>query len=175
METNRKHEYRGRTVDDPYFADGVWVYGTLTVDYDWATDTTTYKINISNFLIEQDTDVCETVWAERDKEDLPFDIKEVVVDPATVGERVGFFYGFKVFEGDIIHLKGKEYDKDFGVVRWHENGYFYIDDSFGEFPKDCVKPVGDFFDSISTDFKGTLITVSGNIHDRPELWEGGAK
>ena len=96
------------------------------------------------------------------------------VDPATVGECVGF-YGFKVFEGDIIHLKGKEYDKDFGVVRWHENGYFYIDDSFGEFPKDCVKPVGDFFDSISTDFKGTLITVSGNIHDRPELWKGGAK
>lgn len=97
------------------------------------------------------------------------------VDPATVGEFVGFYYGFKVFEDDIIHLKGKEYDKDFGVVRWHENGYFYIDDSFGEFPKDCVKPVGDFFDSISTDFKGTQITVSGNIHDRPELWKGGAR
>lgn len=103
------------------------------------------------------------------------DVGLMDVDPATVGELVGFFYGFEVFEGDIIHLKGKEYDKDFGVVRWHENGYFYIDDSFGEFPKDYVKPVGDFFDSISTDFKGTQITVSGNIHDRPELWKGGAR
>ena len=110
---------------------------------------------------------------------FPFDeppaIDKHKVEPSTVGEFVGFFNGFKVFEGDIIHLKGKEYDKDFGVVRWHENGYFYIDDSFGEFPKDCVKPVGDFFDSISTDFKGTQITVSGNIHDRPELWKGGAR
>lgn len=144
METNRKHEYRGRAIN----RENTWFVGDLRQK--------TGKTWIFPF-------------------DEPPGIDKHKVEPSTVGELVGFYYGFKVFEGDIIHLKGKEYDKDFGVVRWHENGYFYIDDSFGEFPKDCVKPVGDFLDSISTNFKGTQITVNGNIHDRPELWKGGAR
>ena len=53
----------------------------------------------------------------------------------------------------------------------HKNGYFYIDDSFGEFPRSCVMPIGDFFNSISRNdfFQGMEFYVIGNIHDNKEL------
>ena len=79
--------------------------------------------------------------------------------------------GKEIYEGDIIHAKGNTFDKDFGVVTYHKNGYFYIDDSFGEFPRSCVKPIGDFFNSISRNdfFQGMEFYVIGNIHDNKEL------
>ena len=147
----RRHpEFRGQSVDT-----GEWVFGSL----------------LDHTLPDGCCDFYAAIGVPY-QDGIGVRLKPIPVKVETVGEFVGFYYGFKVFEDDIIHLKGKEYDKDFWVVRWHENGYFYIDNTFGEFPKDCVKPVGDFFDSISTDFKGTQITVSGNIHDRPELWKG---
>lgn len=95
------------------------------------------------------------------------------VDLNTVGQFTGLTdkNGKEIYEGDIIHVKGNTFDKDFGVVTYHKNGYFYIDDSFGEFPRSCVKPIGDFFNSISRNdfFKGMEFYVIGNIYDNPEL------
>lgn len=107
----------------------------------------------------------------------PYATVTSTVIPETVGQFTGLTdkNGKKIYEGDIIHVKGNTFDKDFGVVTYHKNGYFYIDDSFGEFPRDCVKPIGDFFNRISRDdfFQGMNFYVIGNIHDNPELKKGG--
>jgi len=102
---------------------------------------------------------------------------------AVLPETVGQFTGLKdkndneIYEGDIIHVKGNTFDKDFGVVTYHKNGYFYIDDSFGEFPRGCVKPIGDFFNSISRNdfFQGMEFYVIGNVHDNKDLVKGNNK
>lgn len=96
---------------------------------------------------------------------------------AVLPETVGQFTGLKdkndneIYEGDIIHLKVKDYEEDWGVVTWHKNGYYYLDDTFGKRKKDCVKPIGDFFEAIDK----TEITVNGNIHDSKELVPGNNK
>jgi uncharacterized phage protein (TIGR01671 family) len=87
----------------------------------------------------------------------------------TIGQFTGLVdcNGKGIYEGDIIHAKGGSIDMDFGVVTYHKNGYFYIDDSFGKFPRDCVKPIGDFFNSIrrNDDFSCVEFHISGNIHN----------
>lgn len=90
------------------------------------------------------------------------------VDPNTLGVFVCSYKTIPIWEGDIIHLKGKEYEEDCGIVTWHENGYFYIDNTFGKRKKDYARPIGDFFDAICD---RTEITVNGNIHERPEIRE----
>lgn len=87
-------------------------------------------------------------------------------------ETVGQFTGLhddndsEIYEDDIIHIAGRGFEEyDFGVVTWHENGYFFVDDSFGKHEKTNVNPIGDFFDRSKHDFNGIVITVNGNIHD----------
>lgn len=144
----RRHpEFRGQSVDT-----GEWMFGSL----------------LDHTLPDGCCDFCAAIGVPY-QDGIGIRLKPIPVKVETVGEFVGFYYGFKVFEDDIIHLKGKEYDEDWGVVTWHENGYYYLDDTFGKHKKDCVKPIGDFFDAICD---RTKITVSGNIHDRSELWKG---
>lgn len=97
-------------------------------------------------------------------------------DHHVVSETVGQFTGLhddndsEIYEGDIIHIAGRGFEEyDFGVVTWHENGYFFVDDSFGKHEKTNVNPIGDFFDRSKHDFNGIVITVNGNIHDNPEI------
>lgn len=126
----------------------VWVYGSLV-----------YSNNLDSAIYFQKGNGREWVY----------------VKPDTIGQFIGLCdkNGKEIYEGDIIHIKGKTIDKDFGVVTWHENGYFFVDDSFGEFPRNC-KPIGDYFDSIMSNehFKGMEFYISGNIHDNPKLLKG---
>ena len=93
------------------------------------------------------------------------------VDPNTLGVFIGNYKNIPpIWEGDIIHIKTQKVDKDFGVVSWHKDGYFYVDDSFGKFPKDRCKPIGDFVEDISREFSAEIY-VNGNIHERPEVRE----
>lgn len=103
-------------------------------------------------------------------EENPLFDKELPLDPETIGQFTGLLdkNGKEIYEGDILHVKAKNFDKDFGVITWHKDGYFYVDDSFGEFPRDRCKSIGDFMEDISREFC-VEIYVNGNIHERPEV------
>ena len=143
----RKIEFRGKTSFSK-----VWAYSRALY----------YSENGNTYFVYVDEENDDEVYFEQ-------------VDPETVGQFTGLLdkNGKKIYEGDIIHIKGHTIDTDYGVVTWHQNGYFYIDDSFGEFPRDCVKPIGDFFECIRSNYRCCLkdvsFYVSGNIHDKKEL------
>lgn len=73
--------------------------------------------------------------------------------------------GKEIYEGDLIEVNGRL----FGVVEWHKDGYFFINDTIvgvridgGEY-----SPIGKmvrYFSNHGHDF-----SVIGNIHDNPEL------
>lgn len=91
------------------------------------------------------------------------------VDPATVGQFTGLVdkNGREIYEGDFINYDGSTWG---GVVQWHPNGYFFINDSYGKkYPScDSYRSLGDMLD-------GRPLVVIGNIHDNPELMKGGNK
>lgn len=92
------------------------------------------------------------------------------VDPETVGQFVGLHddNDSEIYEGDIIHIKCGTVDKNFGIVKWNTNGYFFIDDTFRNKEKDA-NPIGDFFETLRMSRNDIEITVIGNIHDNPEF------
>lgn len=98
------------------------------------------------------------------------DRTSIEVIEETIGQYTGLLdcEGNEIYEGDIIRVKGNTFDKGFGVVMFHKDGYFYIDDSFGKFQRDKCKPIGDFVEDISRNF-GVEIYVNGNVHDNTEL------
>lgn len=91
------------------------------------------------------------------------------VDPSTVGQFTGLLDkdGKEIYEGDILAVKGIP----FGVVRWHKDGYFFIDDSTGEvIPDDTYRPLGEMIRFFNRN--DMAYSVIGNIHDNPELLRG---
>jgi len=92
------------------------------------------------------------------------------VDPATVGQYTCLKdkNGKEIYEGDV--LKSHFSLEPFGIVTWHDNGYFFVDTSFGEWRSldyACI-PLGDLMGK-QIDDERVQIEVIGNIHDNPEL------
>lgn len=75
-----------------------------------------------------------------------------------------------IFEGDILGLKlnGEDKLRVFGIVRWNEGGYFYIDDSFLLFNNTTShRPIGEMLDYVKKD--NHTFHVMGNRWDHPDL------
>jgi len=81
------------------------------------------------------------------------------VDPSTVGQYTGLKdnNGQKIFEGDVVDILTE--NDEIGVVAYEDGGFLVNADGF------CV----DFHFNIN----GRDLEVIGNIHDNPELLEGG--
>jgi uncharacterized phage protein (TIGR01671 family) len=91
------------------------------------------------------------------------------VKPETVGQFTGLVdkNGREIYEGDFINYDGSTWG---GVVQWHPNGYFFINDSYGKkYPRcDSYRSLGDMLD-------GRPLVIIGNIHDNPEMLEKGGE
>ena len=153
--------FRGKRADN-----GEWVYG---------------------HLLEQNTPDCHSyivmsIIAELDNrhiEIMEFDINEVI--PETVGQFTGLTdkNGVRIFEGDI--LRGFEYPFCSNING--EFNYFaeivWFDDSsaFGTYtfknPKSNVRGISEGNTDYLEYFNADKWEVIGNIHDNPELLEGG--
>lgn len=88
------------------------------------------------------------------------------VKPETIGQYTGLVdrNGLEIYEGDFINYDGSTWG---GVVQWHPNGYFFINDSYGKkYPRcDSYRSLGDMLD-------GRPLIVVGNIYDNKELLKG---
>lgn len=85
----------------------------------------------------------------------------------TLGQFTGLHdkNGKEIYEGDLIEVDGRL----FGVVEWHKDGYFFINDTIVGVRNDGgeYSPIGEmvrYFSNHGHDF-----SVIGNIHDNPEL------
>lgn len=92
------------------------------------------------------------------------------IDPDTLGEFTGIYdkNGEEVYEGDIVKIKTLQ-----GIVTWHPNGYFCIHTYKCDISEVSYTAIGDMVDYLHKDLYDDGIEVIGNIHDNPELMEGG--
>lgn len=139
----RTIKFRGKCAKDSRYA-GEWVEGGV-LQCEKSDDV---------LIVSAITDTCSCTYH---------------VDPATVGQFTGLVdkNGREIYEGDFINYDGSTWG---GVVQWHPNGYFFINDSYGKkYPRcDSYRPLGDMLD-------GRPLVVVGNIHDSPQLLKGGNK
>lgn len=73
--------------------------------------------------------------------------------------------GKEIYEGDLIEVNGRL----FGVVEWHKDGYFFINDTIVGVRSDGgeYSPIGEMVRYFSN--QGYDFSVIGNIYDNPEL------
>ena len=95
--------------------------------------------------------------------------RSVPIDPKTIGQFTGLVdkNGREIYEGDIINYDGFTW---VGVVQWHPNGYFFIDDSYWKkYPRcDSYRSLGDMLD-------GRPLVVIGNVFDNSDLIKKGGE
>ena len=109
-------------------------------------------------FVQTDEGICMGLYNEE---------KDVI--PDTVGQFTGLvdMNGREIFENDVIGVNGIPA----GIVSWHYNGYYFIDDNLGEdLVSNSYKPLGEMIEYSKInkiDFE-----VIGNIHDNPELLKG---
>lgn len=93
--------------------------------------------------------------------------RNLIVNLDTVGQFTGLYDkdGKEIYEGDLIEVNGRL----FGVVEWHKDGYFFINDTIVGVRSDGgeYSPIGEMVRYFSN--QGHDFSVIGNIHDNPEL------
>lgn len=93
------------------------------------------------------------------------------IDTDTIGQFTGLYDkdGKEIYEGDLIEVNGRL----FGIVEWHKDGYFFINDTIVGVRSDGgeYSPIGEMIRYFSN--HGHDFSVIGNIHDNPELLKGG--
>lgn len=85
------------------------------------------------------------------------------VEEESIGQYTGLVdrNGLEIYEGDFILHEDSTWG---GVVQWHPNGYFFINDSYWKKYQrlDVYRSLGDMLD-------GRSFIVTGNIHDNKNL------
>lgn len=128
---------------------GSWLYGSLV------------KVEES-FYICGGSDMEKDGHHIRQVTDIP-----LWVEPKSVGQCVGLHdkNGKEIYEGDIVKTQFSE--SPFGVVTWHTDGYFFIDDTFGEWEKyrsQCL-PLGELMKK-SIGEKKVELEIIGNKYEK---------
>ena len=97
--------------------------------------------------------------------------ENIEVNSNTLSHNTGFTDGDGefIYEGDILGLalRNEEKRRVFGLVRWNEGGYFYIDDAFGLFDKGSFRPLGEMLEYVKKD--GHTFYVMGNKWENKDL------
>ena len=145
----REIKFRGKRIDT-----GEWVYGDLIENqgqyYIYHATSETTRVNEDNSIL----------------------VLGVEVDPDTVGQYTGMkdYVGKEIYEGDVLLLSNKNTYQELIVVEHGPYGWVFYN------PKTVLR----FKDGSHTyrvvENYGLLFgfgEVVGNIHDNPELLEGG--
>ena len=132
-----------------------------------------------SFHRDEDTNICEIAYRYYKKEgETKAGIWVYgVVDPETVGQYTGLKdkNGKKIFEGDIVRLTDEHNEMEWTavVVFGNPNGEY----NWGW----QLKAIGEFDGNkdillwVDMEESGAYCEIIGNIHDNPELVEGGEK
>ena len=100
------------------------------------------------------------------------DFSQVVADENTIGQFTGLKdkNGKDIYEGDIVKTCFSE--KPFGIVKWHPECYFYIDDTMGDASRTATscsyRPLGEMARERIAG-RSLDIEVIGNRWDNPEI------
>lgn len=140
----RKIVFRGKRLDD-----SGWVYGDLIHE------------NSGNVAMKTNLDT----WSKNDDNIAPYG-EAVLVKPQTVGQYTGLVdtNGKEIYEGDIIESKGFDGLPLRHTVVYSQNTASFIAQLVGTYNCSSISQ-GWIFEYLKV--------VVGNIHDNPELLEGG--